>query len=138
MDTESILKELENIVGKDYATNSLEDLYIYSQDPGASLPRPVDFVVLPSKVEEIQKIVKFANKEKMPIVPMGGGLTLSGLVLPVRGGIVLDMKRMDQIIEINETSRYALLEAGVTTGALLAYLNQNHPALEPPIPDAPP
>jgi glycolate oxidase len=94
--------------------------------------------VLPSKVEEIQKIVKLANKEKIPIVPMGGGLTLSGLVLPVRGGIVLDMKRMDQIIEINETSRYALLEAGVTTGALLAYLNQNHPGLEPPIPDAPP
>jgi len=138
MDKENILKELENIVGKDNTTNSLEDLYIYSQDPGASLPRPVDFVVLPSKVEEIQKIIKFANNAKVPIVPMGGGLTLSGLVLPVRGGIVLDMKRMDQIIEINETSRYALLEAGVTTGALLAYLNQNYPGLEPPIPDAPP
>ncbi len=135
---EHILNDLENIVGKDYVSNSAEDLYIYSQDPGASLPRPVDFVVMPKKVEEIQEIVRLANKENIPIVPMGGGLTLSGLIIPVKGGIVLDMKRMDQIIEINETSRYALLEAGVTTGALLSHLNDYHPGLEPPIPDAPP
>jgi len=135
---EHILNDLENIVGKDYVSNSAEDLYIYSQDPGASLPRPVDFVVMPKKVEEIQEIVRLANKENIRIVPMGGGLTLSGLIIPVKGGIVLDMKRMDQIIEINETSRYALLEAGVTTGALLSHLNDYHPGLEPPIPDAPP
>ena len=138
MEKKNLLQELENIVGKDYVSTSAEDLYIYSQDPGASLPRPVDYVVMPSKVEEIQKIVKLANKENISITPMGGGLTLSGLVITVRGGIVLDMKRMDQIIEINETSRYALLEAGVTTGALLSYLNDAHPGLEPPIPDAPP
>ena len=129
MEKKNLLQELENIVGKDYVSTSAEDLYIYSQDPGASLPRPVDYVVMPSKVEEIQKIVKLANKENISITPMGGGLTLSGLVIPVRGGIVLDMKRMDQIIEINETSRYALLEAGVTTGALLAHLNDAHPGL---------
>ena len=138
MDKKEILNELENIVGKDNVSISAEDLYIYSQDPGASLPRSVDFVVLPSKVEEIQKIVKLANQEKISITPMGGGLTLSGLVIPVNGGIVLDLKRMDEIIEINESSRYALLEAGVTTGALFAHLNEKYPQLEPPIPDAPP
>jgi len=138
MDKKEILNELENIVGRDNASISAEDLYIYSQDPGASLPRSVDFVVLPSKVEEIQKIVKLANQEKISITPMGGGLTLSGLVIPVNGGIVLDLKRMDEIIEINESSRYALLEAGVTTGALFAHLNEKYPQLEPPIPDAPP
>ncbi|MFW9897658.1 MAG: FAD-binding oxidoreductase [Candidatus Thorarchaeota archaeon] len=133
-----VLAYLEEIVGKDYVSNKPEDLFIYSQDPGASLPRPVDFVVLPKTVEEIQKIVILANKEKIPIVPMGGGLTLSGLIIPVKGGIVLDMKRMDQILEINELSRYALIEAGVTTGKLLSQLNENHPDLQPPIPDAPP
>jgi len=134
----NILKELEEIVGKEFVTNRSEDLYIYSQDPGASLPRPVDFVVMPNTSKEVQKILKLANREKIPIVPMGGGLTLSGLVIPVKGGIVMDMKRMNKIIKVNELSRFALIEAGVTTGQLLAYLNFNHPNLQPPIPDAPP
>ena len=134
----TILKELEEIVGKEFVTNRSEDLYIYSQDPGASLPRPVDFVVMPNTSKEVQKILKLANQEKIPIVPMGGGLTLSGLVIPVKRGIVVDMKRMNKIIDVNNLSRFALIEAGVTTGQLLAYLNINHPDLQPPIPDAPP
>jgi len=138
MNSNEILTNLEEIVGKDFASNKSEELYIYSQDPGASEPRPVDFVVMPKTVEEVQKIVKLANKEKIPLVPMGGGLTLSALVVPIHGGIVIDMKRMDQIIEVNEFSRYVLMEAGVTTGQLLSFLNNNHPDLEPPIPDAPP
>ena len=138
MNKERILNDLQKIVGENYVSAREEDLYIYSQDPGASLPRKVDFVILPKNAEEVQKIVLFANTEKIPIVPMGGGLTLSGLIIPVRGGIVMDMKRMDKIVEINDLSRYALIEAGVTTGQLLSYLNHYHPTLQPPVPDAPP
>ncbi|MHA1687752.1 MAG: FAD-binding oxidoreductase [Promethearchaeota archaeon] len=135
---ESIIKKLQDIVGPEFASNKPEDLYIYGIDPGASLPRKVDFVVLPKTLEEVQNIVKFANEKKIPIVPMGGGLTLSGLTLPVRGGIVIDLKRMDRILEINEKSRYALIEPGVTTGQLKAYLEQHYPELENSMPDAPP
>lgn len=138
MDKNKILRNLEEIVSIDFVSNKPEDLYIYSQDPGASLPRPVDFVIMPKTVEELQNIVKLANAEKIPLVPMGGGLTLSGLVIPVKGGIVIDMKRMNKIIEINEYSKYALIEAGVTTGKLLSYLNESYPNLQPPVPDAPP
>ena len=138
MNINEILKKLEEIVGKSFISNKAEDLYIYSQDPGASKPRPADFVIMPKTVEEVQKIVKLANQEKIPLVPMGGGLTLSGLVIPVQGGIVVDMKRMDQILEINGLSRYALIEAGVTTGRLKAYLEEHYPDLQASIPDAPP
>lgn len=138
MNDAQILKQLQEIVGEDFASNTKEDLFIYSQDPGASESRPADFVVLPKTVEEVQKIVGLANQEKIPLIPMGGGLTLSGLVIPIKGGIVVDMKRMDKIIEINELSRYALIEPGVTSGQLLAYLDENHPDLQPPVPDAPP
>jgi glycolate oxidase len=138
LDKERILIDLENIVGKEFVSNRKEDLYIYSRDPGASLPRKVDFVLMPKNSEEVQRIVKLANQEKIPIVPMGGGLTLSGLIIPVKGGIVMDMKRMNKVIEINKLSKYALIEAGVTTGQLLSYLNENYPNLQPPIPDAPP
>ena len=137
MKKESILRDLEGIVGKDFVSNKSEDLFIYSQDPGASEPRPVDFVVMPKTVEEVQEIVKLANKEVIPLIPMGGGLTLSGLILPVHKGIVMDMKRMDKIIEINSLGRYAVLEAGVTTGSLVSYLKEHHPTLQAPIPDAP-
>ncbi len=138
MNKENVFEQLEHIVGKDFVSNREEDLYIYSQDPGASLPRHVDFVVMPENVEEVQKIVKLANQEKVPVIPMGGGLTLSGLIIPVKGGIVMDMKRMNSIIEINALSKYALIEAGVTTGQLLSFLNENYPNLQPPVPDAPP
>jgi len=137
MSKASILTDLEDIVGKGFASNKPEDLYIYSQDPGASEPRPVDFVVMPKTVEEVQEIVKLANNEKIPVIPMGGGLTLSGLILPVHKGIVMDMKRMDKILEINTLGRYAVLEAGVTTGSLVSYLKENHPDLQAPVPDAP-
>ena len=133
-----ILSKLENIVGQDYVSNRPEEVFIYSQDSGASLPRPADYVILPKTIEEVQKIVLLANEEKIPLVPMGGGMTLSGLTIPIKGGIVVDMKRMDQILEINELSRYALIEAGVTTGKLTAYLKKHHPDLQVSIPDAPP
>ena len=133
-----ILKKLEKIVGQDYVSNKPEDLFIYSQDSGASIPRPVDYVVMPITVEEVQKILLLANEDKIPIVPMGAGMTLSGLTIPIKGGIVVDMKRMDQILEINEMSRYALIEAGVATGRLTAYLEKHHPDLQVSIPDAPP
>jgi len=138
LNKKEIISELQKIVGKDFATDSEENLYIYSQDPGASIPRSVDFVVLPETVEQVQEIVKLANREKIPIVPMGGGLTLSGLTIPVKGGIVMDMKRMNKIIKVDALSRYALIEAGVTTGQLKSYLEKHHPDLENSMPDAPP
>ncbi|MCK9232030.1 MAG: FAD-binding protein, partial [Syntrophales bacterium] len=100
---------LVEIVGEEFVSDQEEELYIYSRDSGAQEPRKADYVVAPKKVEEVQKIVLLANREKIPITPMGGGLTLSGLAVPIKGGIVLDMKRMDRIIEINEKSRYAVL-----------------------------
>ncbi|MGV9197934.1 MAG: FAD-binding oxidoreductase [Promethearchaeia archaeon] len=138
MDTNEILEKLASIVGGDHVSNRKEELFSYSRDPGASLPRDVDIVVLPYNTEEIQDILKLANQEKIPVIPMGAGLTLSGLTIPINGGIVLDLKRLNKIIKIDESSRYALIEPGVSAGQLLAYLNQNFPELQPPIPDAPP
>lgn len=138
MQSEEILAKLEAIVGKEYASNKKEELYMYSRDPGASEPRPADFVVLPKDAGEIQEILKLANQERIPVVPLGGGMTLSGLVIPIKGGIVVDLKRMSDIIEVNTSNRYALVEPGVTTGMLMAYLNEHHPDLQVSIPDAPP
>ncbi|MBS3759436.1 MAG: FAD-binding oxidoreductase [Desulfobacterales bacterium] len=133
-----IYSSLVEIVGKDRVSNSAADLYLYSRDSGAQPPGRADYVVLPKTAEEVQKIVRLAGSEDIPITPLGGGLALSALVVPQRGGIVLDMKRMDRILEVDEMNRYAVIEAGVSQGALREYLKKNHPRLQHSTPEAPP
>ena len=133
-----IKASLVSIVGKERVSNSNEELFFYSRDPGAQHPRTVDYVVMPQSVEEVQKIVILANKAKIPVTPMGGGFTLSALVVPNKGGVVLDMKGMDHIIEVNERSRYAVVEAGVSQAALKAHLEKHYPHLQHSTPEAPP
>lgn len=133
-----IYQALVDIVGERYVSNRPEELFLYSRDPGTMEPCRPDYVVMPRTTEEVQKIVMLANREKIPVVPMGGGLVLSGLTRALKGGIVLDMKRMDSIIEVNERSRYAVVEAGVGGGKLQAYLEKRHHNLRHSIPDAPP
>lgn len=135
---EELLSQLAEIVGQDYVSNRPEDLYIYSRDLGAQKPRRADYVVMPRTVAEVQQILMLANREKIAITPMGAGLTLSALTVPVKGGMVLDMKRMDSIIEVNEASRYAVIEAGVTQAALRAYLEKHYPHLQHSTPESPP
>jgi glycolate oxidase len=133
-----IYRLLVAIVGERYVSNHPEENFIYSRDSGAQIPRRVDYVVLPKTTEEVQQVLLLANEKKIPVTPLGGGMSLSALVVPTKGGIVLDMKRMDQIIEINETNRYALIEAGVSQGALKTYLEKHHPRLQHSTPEAPP
>jgi len=118
MDHDPVLASLISIVGEDYASNRQEELYIYARDSGTEGPRRVDYVVLPRTVQQVQPIVLLANEKKIPLTPMCANLTLNGLGLPVDGGIVLDMKRMDRIIELNKMGRYVVIEAGVSQGRL--------------------
>jgi glycolate oxidase len=122
MITSALYDSLVKIVGKDFVSDQKEERYFYARDGGLMPPHEPDFVVMPKTTEEVQEIVKLANREKIPIVPKGAGLALTGLVIPQRGGIVLDMKRMDRILEVNEKSRYVIVEAGVTHGILKSYL----------------
>lgn len=133
-----IYSSIVSIVGAERVSNSPEELFIYSRDSGAQMPRNADYVVMPETVDEVQRIITLANKEKIPVTPLGGGFTLSALVVPNKGGIVMDMKRMNKIIEVNEISRYALIEAGVSQAALKTYLEKNHPKFQHSIPEAPP
>jgi glycolate oxidase len=136
MDT--VYEALAGIVGEEYVSNRPEELYIYSFDLGTTEPHRPQYVVSPRTTEDIQNIVKLANKEKVPVVPLGGGLSLAGLAVPFQGGIVLDLKRMDSIIEVDEQARYAVMECGVSQGQLTSYLERRYPRLTHSEPGAPP
>jgi len=135
MDTYS---ELCNIIGEKFVSREPEELFIYSRDSGAQAPRQVDYAVMPGSAEEVSRVVILAGQKGMPVTPLGGGFTLSALAVPQAGGIVMDMKRMDNIIEVDPVNRYVLLEAGVSQAALRAYLKRHHPDLQHSTPEAPP
>lgn len=138
MGMNSIRDALVQIVDEEHVSDRPEELFIYSFDLGTAEPHPPEYVVAPRTKEQIQEILRLANREKIPVVPLGGGLSLAGLAVPVRGGIVLDLKRMDTILEVNEEGRYAVLECGVSQGQLTAYLDRYHPTLTHSEPGAPP
>ena len=128
---------LAEIVGEDYVSDREEEAYFYARDPGLMPAHKPDYVVVPKTTEEIQKIVRLANKEKIPLVPMGAGMALTGLIIPLKGGIVIDMKRVNKILEVNEKARYVIVEGGTSHGVLKSYLEKNYPRLRHSIPDAP-
>lgn len=124
-----VVEEMEKIVGSECVSTHQTDLYIYSQDMTQAEPSWPDIVVLPKSVEEVQAIMHLANKKKLPVTPYVAGGNIGGLTIPLKGGVVLDLKRMDRIIEVNETDMYAVIEPGVTFGHMKAYLDEHNPNL---------
>lgn len=134
----NMVKILADIVGPRFVSDSAEEKYIYSMDPGTMPACEPDIVVMPGSTAEVQQIVQAANVHRVPLVPLGAGLVLSGLSRALKGGIVVDMKRMNRVLEVNEMSRYALVEAGTSQGMLQAHLKKHFPKLKHSAPDAPP
>ncbi len=108
-----ILQEIQDIVGKDRCLTAPEDLLVYSHDSFAE--KKPDVVVLPVNTEEVSRIMKFANRERIPVTPRGSATGLSGMCTPEHGGIVLAMSKMNRIVEINPEDRLAVVEPGVIT-----------------------
>jgi glycolate oxidase len=134
----SIHEALANIVGKDYVSTEAEERYFYSRDAGLMPGHAPDYIVAPKTAEEVQKIVLLANEQKIPIVPAGAGMALTGLTVPHKGGIVIDMKRMRRILEVDEKARIVIVEGGTPQGVLHDYLDRNYPNLQHSLPESPP
>nr|WP_273702543.1 FAD-linked oxidase C-terminal domain-containing protein [Tepidanaerobacter syntrophicus] len=77
-----------------------------------------DVVLKPTSAEQISKIVKLANKYKIPVTPRGAGSGLSGGAVPICGGIVLSVEKMNKILEIDTQNLMAVVEPGVVTNEI--------------------
>lgn len=110
----TVIKEIIKVVGKENVLTTKEELlcYAYDSTPRAFLP---DLVARPCCTAQIQKIAKLANEHLFPLVPRGAGTGLSGGSLPVDGGVVVDLTRMNKILEIDEENLVAVVEPGVIT-----------------------
>ncbi|WP_448871879.1 FAD-binding oxidoreductase [Desulfobulbus propionicus] len=114
---EQFIHQLVAIVGSDNVATSTVDRITHSFDATQRRFMP-DVVVHPGSKEEISRIVRLANNEKIPVLPRGAGSGFSGGSLPVHGGIVLVMTRMNHILEIDADNLIAVVEPGVVTGDL--------------------
>ena len=90
---------------------------------GSPLGRP-DVVVKPRGDQEVAAVVKIANLHRVPVVPWGGGSGTQGAAIATQGGIVIDLRSMDRIVEIDESSLTVTAEAGLNGKKLEAELNQ--------------
>ena len=82
--------------------------------------------VFPGSVDEVRRIVLLANELKIPVIPYGGGSGLMGAALSVKPGIVVDLRRMNQTLEIDIEARSARVQAGIVLEALEQRLNQQN------------
>jgi glycolate oxidase len=109
---EETKERLKEIVGQDNFTDDLIDLIAYSKDASEFKHRP-DVAVWPLSKVEVASVLKFANEKRFAVVARGAGTSLAGLAVPEKGGLIMDMCRMNKILEINIEDRLVVVQPGV-------------------------
>lgn len=119
--TKEILKQLEEIVGKEniiFKDQEKMEPYSHDETHAAEYAFYPEVVVQAGSREEISAVLKLANQEMIPVTPRGAGSGLSGGAVPVFGGILLSLEKMNRIIEIDRDNLVAVVEPGVITNDL--------------------
>jgi len=128
-----VLSELEKAVGAENVYADEADRRCYSTDIywlsqlycyyGLERPLP-DFIVLPGSGEQVSEVLKIANRHRIPVVPWSGGSGSMGGAVPSQGCILLDVKRMDKVVEVDDYSLTVTAEAGIVSQDLEWELNK--------------
>ena len=117
-----IIDKLKTIAGQSWVITDKERMIDYLTDETAApvKPKPASELVLvkPASSQEVSKILKLANREKIPVFPRGGGTGLCGGAIPTKNGIILSLERLKDI-EIDRDNLMAIAEAGVTLKELV-------------------
>ncbi|HLB31319.1 MAG TPA: FAD-dependent oxidoreductase, partial [Gammaproteobacteria bacterium] len=126
----SAIKEFEQAVGKDWVFTSEADLDLYrdaySPFKGEEEERVASAAVAPDNLEAVQAIVRTANQHKIPIYPISTGKNLGygGSAPTLSGSVVLDLKRMNRILEVDEANASCLVEPGVAYFDLYRHIQE--------------
>ena len=107
------LDRLILIVGEDFVISDSEVRKIYASDSTEDFVFMPDVVVKPNTVEEVSAVMKLCYEFEIPLTPRGAGTGLSGACLPISGGVILLMERLNRILKIDEKNFQATVEPGV-------------------------
>jgi len=130
-DFQAALGEIRKVVGKDWLFTSEEDVALYrdfySPMWGEDDERLASAALAPDSVEQVQAVVKIANQYSLPIYPISTGrnLTYGGSAPVYSGSIVMDLRRMNRILDVSTEDRSCLVEPGVSYFDLYRHLRQN-------------
>jgi D-lactate dehydrogenase (cytochrome) len=91
---------------------------LHSSDMTFHRPHLPDVVVYPTSTKEVAAVLELADEHRIPVTPFGAGSSLEGHVIPVQGGISLDLTRMDRVLDVSPDDLTATVEAGVTRSRL--------------------
>ena len=118
--TPEILREIQEAAGaKNVVAGDPEALESYASDEaGIMFTSMPDAVVKAESAEQVAAVMKVASKYKIPVTPRGAGSGLAGAAVPLCGGIVLSLEKMNRILEIDPVNRVAVVEPGVVTNEL--------------------
>ncbi len=118
--SEKMIKDLNKVLPKNQVLTSIEERYAYSQDAlnVKDVENLADAVVFVENIEQIQAVVRVANKYQIPIICRGAGTNVVGACIPEKNGIILNFSKMDKILEINPSNLTARVQAGVVVGDL--------------------
>ncbi|MDZ4758741.1 MAG: FAD-linked oxidase C-terminal domain-containing protein [Bacteroidota bacterium] len=112
------LEFFESLIGFENVYIDAETLELNSKDETEDLSFMPEVVLVPANTIEISKILKYCNQHIIPVTTRGAGTGLSGGALPVMGGVVLNLKKLNSIIQIDEQNLQAIVEPGVINEAL--------------------
>jgi hypothetical protein len=120
----SIREKLIKAVGAENFSDKPKILESFSKDFSVEPAGVPNYVVKAKTVPQIQKVIKFANENKLPVVPVSSGVHFYGAAIPNQGGIILDLTGMNRILEIDELNRRVRIEPGVTWEQLCKELDK--------------
>jgi hypothetical protein len=141
VDFAEALRQFAAITGKDWVFTSEEDVDLYRDAYSPFLGEPEERIssaaVAPDSVEQVQAIVRVANRYKIPLYPISTGRNLGygGSAPNYTGTVVLDLKRMNRVLEVNERNASALVEPGVSYFDLYRYIEERNLKVWLDVPD---
>ena len=126
--------ELLKTIDRKNIIDDPEILNQFSEDISFTPPSTPSLVVCPENREDVKSLVKLANRHNTPLIPLSSGPPrFHGDTIPVRGGVLVDFRKMKRIREIDAVSRYAMVEPGVTYGDLIPELKKKGLRLNTPL-----
>ena len=132
---EKLPAALARVVGP---ANVGRDVRRYLTDVTEFPPGQADVVVRPSTADEVAGVMRIAEERGVAVTPIVAGYNVAGIAIPRQGGIVLDLTRMDRVLDVDHDAMYVLIEPGVTFGQLKDHLDREAPELVYTYPFAPP
>ena len=113
MTARQLIRALRRLLGPDAVFSRPEELAVYECDAYTVPKLRPEVVVLPRHTEEVAAVVRLCAREGIPFLPRGAGTGLSGGTLPVRGGVMIGLSRMNRILEVDLPNRRATVQAGL-------------------------